>query len=209
MSPIKESSDELNPPVVTTGVFIARAGSRRTFTDYVALAVATCGMGFMPVAPGTWGSAVGVLLFLILHALGVRLFALYGFIGEHSFNAVKVESLFVAGLLGLIVAVTLPGIWAATRAETLLGRKDPGAVVIDEVAGQLIAFLFVPFGAGLSWWTVAAGFLLFRLFDIWKPYPIRRLEALQSGLGIMADDVLAGIYAAIVMAFGLGLFSLL
>jgi phosphatidylglycerophosphatase A len=100
--------------------------------------------------------------------------------------------LLVAGL------VTLTGIWAASVTERLKGRKDPGVVVIDEVAGQLITFLYVPFGAGK--WTLMAGFLLFRLFDIWKPYPIRRLEILESGLGIMADDVLAGFYAATVMA---------
>lgn len=208
MPAVKESSDELNPPVITTGASIIGARRRRTPVDYVALAVATCGVGFMPVAPGTWGSLVGVLLFLLVRAASVRLFFVYGLMEERSFNTVRVESLFVAVLLCLIVAVTLLGIWAATRAESLLGRKDPGAVVVDEVAGQLIAFTFVPFGAGLSWWTVAACFLLFRLFDIWKPYPIRRLEALQSGLGIMADDVLAGIYAAIVMAFIIGAISL-
>jgi phosphatidylglycerophosphatase A len=103
-----------------------------------------------------------------------------------------------SGLLLLVCAVTLPGIWAATRAEKLLGRKDPGAVVVDEVAGQLMAFLFVPGGAGV--WAILAGFLAFRAFDIWKPYPIRRLEALASGLGIMADDILAGAYAAILVS---------
>ena len=88
------------------------------------------------------------------------------------------------------------GIWAGSRAERLLQKKDPSMVVVDEVAGQMIAMLSVP--AFLSgWWAVLSAFLLFRLFDIWKPYPIRRLEALESGLGIMADDVLAGIYALI------------
>jgi phosphatidylglycerophosphatase A len=71
-------------------------------------------------------------------------------------------------------------------------------VVIDEVAGQMIAYIFVP--AATSLWITIAGFILFRLFDIWKPYPIRRMEALESGLGIMADDVLAGIYAALVLS---------
>jgi len=96
-----------------------------------------------------------------------------------------------------ILLVTLVGIWAASRVERLLQIKDPGKVVIDEVAGQMIALLSVPaFLPG--WWAVISAFLLFRLFDIWKPYPIRRFEALESGLGIMADDLVAGIYALIV-----------
>jgi phosphatidylglycerophosphatase A len=97
-----------------------------------------------------------------------------------------------------VLVVALVGTWAATRAEKLLGKKDPGAVVVDEVAGQLIAFLFVPWRAGT--WAVVAGFVAFRLFDIWKPYPVRRLEDLGGGLGIMADDCLAGFYAAALMS---------
>ena len=107
-------------------------------------------------------------------------------------------SLLTSLLLVLIVVVTAAGIWSATRAEKLLGRKDPQAVVIDEGAGQLTAFLFVPFNAG--WITILVGFVAFRAFDIWKPYPIRRLEALESGLGIMGDDMLAGAYAAITLS---------
>jgi len=102
-------------------------------------------------------------------------------------------------LLLVILAVALAGTWAATRAEKLLGKKDPGAVVVDEVAGQLIAFLFVPWQT--TWtWSVVAGFIAFRVFDIWKPYPVRRLEGLGGGLGIMADDMLAGFYAAALMS---------
>ena len=101
-------------------------------------------------------------------------------------------------LLAAILVVAIAGTWAATRAEKLLGKKDPGAVVVDEVAGQLIAFLFVPWRASL--WAVVAGFVAFRLFDIWKPYPVRRLEGLGGGLGIMADDMLAGFYAAALMS---------
>lgn len=210
MPTVKESSDELNPPVVTTGVSIALAPRERTPGDYFALAVATCGVGFMPIASGTWGSMVGVLLYLILRALSLRLFSFYDLVDVQNYsNVVKVESLFVTISLCLILVVTFVGIRAATRAETLLGRRDPGAVVVDEVAGQLITFLFVPFGVRLSWWLILAGFLLFRLFDIWKPYPIRDLESLKSGLGIMADDVLAGIYAAIVMAFIVSAVSIL
>lgn len=110
-----------------------------------------------------------------------------------------ISSIFTAVHLLIIIVISLTGTWAATRAEKLLGRKDPGAVVIDEVAGQLITFLFVPPGKWL--WIIVVGFLAFRLFDIWKPYPIRRLESLGGGLGIMADDVLAGIYAAMLLSF--------
>lgn len=113
-------------------------------------------------------------------------------------NATALSSLRLSGLLLLVVALALAGVWAATRTERLLGRKDPGVVVIDEVAGQLMTFLFVPTGAGS--WAIVVGFLAFRAFDIWKPYPIRRLEALESGLGIMADDLLAGAYACVIVS---------
>jgi phosphatidylglycerophosphatase A len=93
------------------------------------------------------------------------------------------------------VMVTLIGIPAATRVARALGRKDPSQVVIDEVAGQLIAFLFVP----LNWHNVVAALILFRAFDIIKPFPIRRLEHLPEGTGIMLDDVGAGLYALAAM----------
>jgi phosphatidylglycerophosphatase A len=192
---IKESSDELNPPVVTTGGFITPAKRGRTALDYLALGLATCGVGNLPLAPGTWGSAVGVGVYLLFRWSALR------FLVSEKPNALASlagTSLLTSLLLALIVIVTAVGIWSATRTEKLLGRKDPGAVVIDEVAGQLTAFLFVPFNAG--WLTIIVGFLAFRVFDIWKPYPIRRLEALESGLGIMGDDMLAGAYAAITLS---------
>lgn len=104
--------------------------------------------------------------------------------------------LFAVELL-LITVITLAGFWAATRAEKLLGRKDPGRVVIDEVAGQLIALLPVLQGTTSGWWSIVVSFLLFRFFDIVKPYPARRFEKLESGLGIMCDDLVAGAYAAV------------
>jgi phosphatidylglycerophosphatase A len=192
---IKESSDELNPPVVTTGVRVEAPPARRTFIDSLGLLIATCGVGYIPMAPGTWGSAVGVFLYMGISAASEQTFAV-GLANDWPFSSVlAVRTTFLLLAAGL---VTMAGIWAASVTERLKGRKDPGIVVIDEVAGQLITFLFVPFGAGA--WTLMAGFLIFRLFDIWKPYPIRRLEILESGLGIMADDVLAGLYAATVMA---------
>ena len=189
---IKESSDELNPPEVQAGEVPVKA--RRSAADYLALAVATCGVGYLPLAPGTWGSVVGVLLYLIFQALSLRAHTL---MSDRGFDATTLYLLRTIPFVLLISVITLSGIWAATRAERLLRRKDPGAVVVDEVAGQMLAFVFVPKGAGA--WVIVTGFVLFRLFDIWKPYPVRRLEALESGLGIMGDDVLAGIYAAITL----------
>lgn len=200
---IKETSDTLDPSVVATTHIVVPA-RRRTAADYVALALATCGVGLLPVAPGTWGSLVGVGLYLVARAASVRDFA-SGALG--TLTATQLESLQTATLLVLVALLTLAGVWAATRAEKLLGRKDPGAVVVDEVAGQLITFAFVPFAS--SAWVVILGFMLFRLFDIWKPYPVRRLEALESGLGIMADDVLAGFYAAITLALAVAIKTLL
>ncbi len=196
MRVIKESSDELNPPVVvTTGVNVARPRRSRTAGDWVALALATCGVGMISIAPGTWGSAVGVGIYLLLGEASVRLFA---YATARGISVPPLEAFRTTFVLVMLIGLSVAGVWAATRAEKLLGRKDPGAVVIDEVVGQLITFLFIPFGAGM--WAIVAGFVAFRVFDIWKPYPIRRLESLESGLGIMADDVLAGAYAATLLS---------
>lgn len=194
MPVLKESSDALNPPSVTDA-YVAPASGRRTAGDYAALGLATCGVGYLPLAPGTWGSAVGVGLYMLVGWASTLLFA---WATARGMEMPPLEAFRTTFELMLIIVITLGGAWAATRAESLLRRKDPGAVVIDEVAGQLIAFLFVPRDAGL--WAIVAGFFAFRLFDIWKPYPIDRLEALESGLGVMADDVLAGAYAATLMS---------
>jgi phosphatidylglycerophosphatase A len=189
---MKESSDKLNPPLITRGAGITRASGRKSPGDYFALAFATWGVGYSPVAPGTCGSAVGVGIYLLVRQASARAFAFATARGWSD------ESFRTTLMLLLIAILASIGVWAGSRVEKLLGRKDPGAVVVDEVVGQMIAFVFVPFNAGV--WTIITGFVAFRLFDIWKPYPIRRLEALDAGLGIMADDVLAGIYAAILMS---------
>jgi phosphatidylglycerophosphatase A len=195
MPPVKETSDSLSHPVVETPHVVVAPG-RRTAGDYIALGVATCGVGFIPLAPGTCGSGVGVLLYLGIGRAGDLII---NDTGGRFGQAAASRQMFLTTLLLLVVAsVSFAGTWAATRTEKLLGRKDPGAVVVDEVAGQLITFLFVPWGAGA--WTIFVGFVAFRLFDIWKPYPIRRLEGLASGLGVMADDILAGAYAATLMS---------
>jgi len=192
--PIKESSDELNPSVAVPATEIEPRG-RRTPADYLALAIATCGVGYFPIAPGTAGSLVGVGLYLTIWAW------LYQFLEVRAargrLNLLYVFTPQLALMLLLILLVTLAGIWAASRAEKLIRKKDPSIVVIDEVAGQMIALLSGPFWLP-TWWSILSAFILFRLFDVWKPYPIRRLEALESGLGIMADDIVAGAYALIV-----------
>ncbi len=195
MKVVKESSDELNPPVVVTTAFIGRVRRERGLKDYAALAVATCGVGLIPLAPGTWGSLVGVGLYLAARGASVQAF-LYA--RARGWDVPPLESLRTTLVLSMLIVMTIAGIWAATRCESLLARKDPGAVVVDEVIGQILTFVFLPANVGA--WAIVAGFLAFRVFDIWKPYPIRRLEALEAGLGIMADDVLAGVYAATLMS---------
>ena len=112
----------------------------------------------------------------------------------------------IAVVLVLIVAVTFAGIWAGSRTEALSGRKDPGKVVVDEVAGQLISLF--PLTLFAQWSTVAViiSFILFRFFDIVKPYPARRFEALKGGLGIMCDDLVAGVYGAVITSIILAVF---
>jgi phosphatidylglycerophosphatase A len=88
------------------------------------------------------------------------------------------------------------GIWAATRTAALAGKKDPGLVVVDEVLGTWVALAAIP---AFEWRWALAAFALFRLFDIWKPWPVRRLESLPAGTGIVADDLAAGVWAAVVI----------
>ena len=136
----------------------------------LALLIATCGyIGFAPVAPGTVGSAAGIALFYLLRAAGA------GWWLEPA----------------VIVALFAAGVWAASSTEQQLGGTDPGPVVLDEVVGMLITLAWIPvtpLGAFI-------GFLVFRVLDVVKPWPSRQLESLHGGLGIMADDAMAGIYA--------------
>ena len=163
--------------------------------DYFALAVTTFGVGYIPVAPGTFGSAVGVLIYL-----GVAwIISLCGtYFLQNGWRVEQITSWFHAVILIVFLLFCLLGIWAANRATILFRDKDPQKAVVDEVIGQLITFLFVPFI--VSWHFVLAGFLLFRLFDIWKPYPIDSLQNLPAGIGVCADDILAGVYAGTCLA---------
>jgi len=188
----KESSDELNATVDTPASIAPTPSRTHSAKDYLALAIATCGVGYLPLAPGTWGSMLAVGLYLLLRVL----FLSYPADVDPEDYLVT----FVGVELLVIIVVTLVGIWAASGVERVLRIKDPGRVVVDEVAGQLIALLPVPLmSSGWLYWLIPA-FLLFRFFDIVKPYPARKLEALHGGWGIMLDDVVAGIYAALGVA---------
>jgi phosphatidylglycerophosphatase A len=138
--------------------------------------VAYC--GYFPFAPGTVGSAVGLVV--------------YGLVWWSQSAVVE-----VALIAGLFPA----GVWAAGAAERYFGGTDPGPVVIDEVVGMLITLAFIPAGAAAA----IAGFVLFRIFDVIKPYPADRLEQLHGGLGVMADDVMAGVYANLSLRLALWL----
>lgn len=134
---------------------------------------ASGGAGYFPIAPGTAGSAVGVAFFVGMRWAGVG-------------------ALFEAGL---IIALFALGCWAGSQAEHHFGFDDPGPVVIDEVVGQLITLAFLP----VSWMGMLFGFLVFRVLDIVKPYPARQFEQLHGGLGIMADDAMAGVYGQLIV----------
>ncbi|MFN2531537.1 MAG: phosphatidylglycerophosphatase A [Pyrinomonadaceae bacterium] len=163
-------------------------------------------VGYLPLAPGTWGSLVGVAGFVALRSVSLDLLNRVG--TARPVNSLYPQLVFVALELLVILVVTLGGIWAATQTERLLRVKDPGKVVIDEVAGQLIALLPLSAAVGWPWrvWVIVS-FVLFRFFDIVKPYPARRLERLRGGLGIMLDDVVAGAYSAVVLSMLIMLFG--
>src|SRR5437667_8728664 len=146
------------------------------FLDWAAVAIATAGgAGFAPKAPGTAGSIVGVLIYVLIEALHG------GAYYPH-----------------VIIFLFIVGIWAASRVERLWGH-DAQRIVIDEVVGQMITFGIAAGRYQLSAFYIALGFGLFRLFDILKPFPIRRLERFKGGLGVIADDVGAGLYALAVL----------
>ena len=139
----------------------------------LAVFVATVGYcGYFPFAPGTVGSAAGLIAYLLVWWT----------------QSPVVETM-------LILSLFAAGVWAGTTAERYFGGIDPGPIVIDEVVGMLITLAFIPVGIG----GAVAGFLLFRIFDVIKPYPAGRLERLHGGLGVMADDAMAAVYANIAL----------
>jgi phosphatidylglycerophosphatase A len=157
----------------------ASSGDRRplrTAPLWATLVATFFGVGRLKPGPGTWGSLATVLLWALASSQLASVHRTWA-------------TIFAAS------AVTLIGIPAATRVARATGSKDPQFIVIDEVAGQLVALIAVP----VAWKTFLAGFILFRAFDIWKPFPIRRLERLPEGTGIVVDDLGAGFYALAIM----------
>jgi phosphatidylglycerophosphatase A len=139
----------------------------------LAVFLATAGYtGYFPIAPGTVGSAVGLVVYFLVARMQSPMFE-----------------------LSVIVVLFAAGIWAGTTAERYFGGIDPGPIVLDEVVGMLITLALIPVG----WTGALAGFFLFRFFDVIKPFPAARLEKLHGGLGVMADDAMAAIYANIAL----------
>jgi len=136
------------------------------------MALATCGyIGFIPIAPGTFGSAAGLLLYILLNRMPP-----------------------VVTVVAILVLFAV-GVWSGSIAERELGGTDPGPVVLDEVVGMLITLAFVP----VNLTGAVVGFLVFRVLDVVKPWPSRRFEALHGGMGIMADDAMAAVYGNLCM----------
>jgi len=157
----------------------------------LALILATAGgAGYLPIAPGTWGSGVAVVLCWLWAVLDGSLLVYFA----------------------AIVASTVLGVWAADATERIYGEKDDGRIVIDEVAGQLLALVPVALWArdDAFFPSLVTGFVLFRVFDIAKPGPIRWAERnFPGGVGVMADDIVAGLFSALVLAGGLWAFGIL
>jgi phosphatidylglycerophosphatase A len=206
-----------------------------------ALAIATVlGVGYIPKAPGTFGSIAGLILAFFsavfflhpaslsdvfsMHPLSDTILRenLFGPKGPNIHNVMLVFPLFIAG--ASFVLLSTLGVWSASRAAEYAGIRDPQYVVADEVAGQHLALVLplipialphvgthldfseytIYFALSLANWKyLLMGLLLFRIFDIWKPWPVRQLENLPRGWGIMADDWMAGVYAAILLRVAL------
>jgi phosphatidylglycerophosphatase A len=191
---------------------IESRGRKPWFALFIATA---CGVGYIPVAPGTFGSVVGVVLALsvyrMLEALSLSDFQII------MVRGLRLDSLLVMQCM-MVVVLGVVGVWSAGRVRLHWQVKDPQHVVIDKVSGQHLAlvlgsalpvwwrttnswappqFGFITYQSALGWKYLLLSFVLFRVFDIWKPFPARQAESLPGGLGIMADDWVAGVYAGL------------
>ena len=200
----------------------AGSGRKPRFALFIATA---CGLGYIPVAPGTWGSAAGIML-AIVPFWGFDLVSVAIVAARHGDAGYAIWLIFTKHpdpvfWTQIVLAVTTAalGVWCAGRTAAFWQQGDPQRVVIDEVSGQHLTLLLgcgvpiwwrtpqpdspsyllgaVSLDSSLSWKYLLLGFILFRVFDIWKPFPARQAESLPGGWGIMADDWVAGVYAAI------------
>ena len=147
---------------------------RRNELDRLVQAVVTAlGIGCLPVAPGTWASAAAVLLVALVHWI-----------------APAHETILLGGVVALL---TPPAVVFSTRFSRFENHPDPSKIVIDEILGQVFCLLWVP----VSLLSLLAGFVIFRFFDIAKPFPVRSIERLPGGIGIVGDDLVAGLYAGL------------
>lgn len=209
----------MNSPVPppTSASASARSARQPTFSIFIATA---CGLGYLPKAPGTWGSLGGLFIatipWLFFRYLGVvstntQILAI-SIHGSPQFDP------YLAAQICIAAVVAALGVWCASVAARYWAQDDPRRVVIDEVSGQHLTLLlgcgvpiwwrpvpnwidthvgFVTLSSALNWKYLLVGFILFRTFDIWKPVPARQAERLHGGWGIMADDWIAAIYAGI------------
>ncbi|MGO9642113.1 MAG: phosphatidylglycerophosphatase A [Candidatus Acidiferrales bacterium] len=185
----------------------------------VALAIATVfGLGYLPLAPGTWGSIAALPIYVVVYSCFYFGYFPTDFVPDtHQYAMRALSAAVTAGAVSILIAAV--GVRVSSRAAKFSGKKDPQFIVIDEVSGQHLSLVLgsilpvrwsvaqtrwpgYPFGVGtlhsvLSWKFSLAGFILFRVFDIWKPFPARQAESLPGGWGIMADDWIAGLYAAL------------
>jgi phosphatidylglycerophosphatase A len=188
--PMSTKTDAASPRGGPSSGAASAASLSTPYKPHIALAIATSlGLGYIPLAPGTWGSLAGIVIYGLL----VRRLPLVATSGKISLSNVIGSNATAAAAIAVLLAIV--GVWAADRAANFLQRKDPGLVVIDEVSGQFLTYLLAL--APLNWKYLLLGFILFRVFDIWKPTPARQAEGLRGGLGIMADDWVAGFYAAL------------
>lgn len=190
---------------ISTGTEAPASSPKTERKPRFALFVATaCGLGYLPKAPGTWGSLLGVLIYaaaqryyradlagtvsqLVAQHPDSTIYVVFHHMGHALWNA------YVVLPLALLIAAI--GVWASGRVARFSGDEDPQFVVIDEVSGQLLTYLFAV--AAGNWKYLLLGFILFRVFDIWKPFPARQAESLPDGWGIMVDDWAAAVYAGI------------
>jgi phosphatidylglycerophosphatase A len=218
----------MTPNIEAGAVSAARKKPRLAFAIGTVL-----GVGYAPKAPGTFGSLVGIIVSILTHPVSlITVIGMIFFRGGVGigidipiFKGHNASVLLLVPSLAALLVVGLAGVWSSARTAAYAGVEDPSFVVIDEVSGMHLTLVLAIMPLGLptqlipadnattfaiysalsllNWKYLLLGFILFRAFDIWKPFPVRQLEKLPGGWGIMADDWMAGIYAAIVLRLAL------